>query len=179
MLICERRAETGLSIASCEDLGFNYNTVMNAVKEMTKRGDDSWQDAWDDAHEKFKESLEKAIITRGRDGTPVKWRVDPSTGERIPIEWVFSDRMLELAAKGHFPERYRDKVVGSGTLGLEPVDAFANLSTKAKRAIREIIMADLEEQRQIAAAVIVEAEYTEVSDRIEDMRSTNVIEEEE
>jgi hypothetical protein len=152
ILVCERYAETGLAIASCEDLGFSYSAVTTAIRDMTISGDDTWQELWDESHAKFKESLNKAIFTRGRDGTPTKWRVDPKTGERTAIEWEYSDRLLELAAKGHMPELYRDKIFVSGSVGLEPVDAFSNLSTKAKREIRAIIMRDLEEQRELAAA---------------------------
>jgi hypothetical protein len=173
-LICEQYAETGLAYASCEALGFNYSTVMTAIKDQWNRGDETWQELWDESHAKFRESLERAIFQRGRDGTPTKWRVDPRTGDRTAIEWTFSDRLLELAARGHFPERYRDNVHVSGTVGLEPVDAFANLSTGAKRKIRAIIMEDLEEQRlaQVKrvkdSGVVVESTATEM---LTDMRA--------
>lgn len=175
ILICEEYARTGLAYASCEALGVNYNTVMSAIKSKSNEGDDSWQETWDEARDKFRESLEKAIIERGRDGTPTKWSVNPKTGERTPIEWTYSDRLLELAAKGHFPERYRDKVFVSGNVGLEPIDVFSNLTLKAKREIRAIIMRDLEEQRQSAQAAritdqsqnVLEADFTELGEEPE------------
>ena len=171
-LICERYAETGASYASCEELGFNYNTVMNAIKAQVQNGDDSWQDLWDESYAKFKESLERAVFKRGRDGTPTKWRIDPNTNERIAIEWEYSDRLLELAVKGHFPERYRERIHHSGTVGLEPVDAFANLTPQAKREIRAIVMRDLEEQRKAHQDKIVEGEYSEVGpDALADLRA--------
>lgn len=170
ILICEEYARTGLAYASCDALGVSYSAVVTAIKDKSNEGDDTWQEAWDEAHDRFKESLEKAIIDRGRNGTPTKWTVNPKTGERTPIEWTYSDRLLELAAKGHFPERYRDKVFVSGNVGLEPIDVFSNLTLKAKREIRAIIMRDLEEQRQSAQAAritdqsqsVLDADFTEV-----------------
>lgn len=177
-LICERYAETGLARASCEELGFKYETVQSAIGAKREEGDDTWGEAWAEAHEKFKESLEREIFARGRDGKPKKWLTDKegkpvldADGKMVVTEVEYSDRMLELAARGHFPERYRDRISVSGEIGLHPVDAFANLSVKAKRLIREIIMADLEEQRKARAATVVEAEFTEVDVALEDMRA--------
>lgn len=175
ILICERYAETGLAMASCEDLGVNFNSVKTAIADQLARGDDSWRELWTESYDKFRESLERAIVTRGRDGTPTKWRVNPETGERTATEWTFSDRLLELAARGHFPERYRTNVAVSGTMGLEPVDAFSNLSPGAKREIRAIIMRDLEEQRLAAQladrAATIEGDFSErPSDALADMR---------
>lgn len=178
-LICERLAESGTAIASCEELGFKYQTVRAAMDDMRARGDESWHEAWDFAMAKFRESLEREIFRRGRDGRPKKWLTDKdgkpvldAEGKMIVTEVEYSDRMLELAARGHMPERYRDRVSVSGTLGLEPVDAFSSLSPKAKRKIIDIAMADLEEQRQLAASRSepVDAEYTEVTDALEDLR---------
>lgn len=156
ILICERYAETGLARSSCDALGVNYETVMTAIRDQSNRGDETWAELWAESYEKFKESLEREIFKRGRDGTITKFAVDKKTGlpardaegKLIPLEVQYSDRMLELAARGHMPERYRDKVLVAGSVGLEPMDVFQNLSFKAKREIRAIIMRDLEEQRQ-------------------------------
>lgn len=173
ILICERYAETGLAIASCEELGFNHSTVMGAVRDQLNHGDSSWQDLWDYSLEKFRESLSKAIVQRGRDGTPTKWKVDPKTGERTAVEFVYSDRMLELAAKAYNPQMFRDHVAPAGALGIETVDIFSDLTPKAKREIRAIIIRDLEEQRVAAkeGTEVVDAEYTDVpAGELEDKR---------
>jgi hypothetical protein len=154
-LICEELVRTGSKYKACEALGFDYSTVANAIREGELRGDDSWREAWDDAYQQFRDGLEQEAFRRARDGSVVKWRfVKKGDGslDRVPEEMEYSDRLMEVLLKGHFPDRYRDKVFVSGTVGLEPVDAFGSLSPKAKRAIREIIMADLEEQRSLAAA---------------------------
>lgn len=163
ILVCEVLAETGSKYKACEALSFNYSTIQNAIKEAADRGDDEWQELWDGSYDQFRDRLEQAAITRHVDGVTSK-RFDKD-GNLISEEQVFSDRMGELLLKGHFPERYRDKIFVSGSVGLEPVDAFANLTAKAKRAIRAIIMADLEEQRQLevaaSAADVIEGSVTQ------------------
>jgi hypothetical protein len=155
-LICERLAECGSKYQSCEDLNFSYSTVVQAIKSHEDRGDDTWRDLWNTSYDKFRDSLEKEATRRARDGvvTEFQLKVNPATGERelAPKKVEYSDRLMEVLLKGHFPERFRERVHHSGTVGLEPVDVFANLSTKAKREIREIIMRDLEEQRELASA---------------------------
>lgn len=173
-LICEELARTGSKYKSCEALGFDYSTVVTTVKRMEDAGDDSWRELWDDSYNQFRDSLEQAAIQRGRDGTPVEFKINPATGERVPTKIEYSDRLMEVLLKGHFPERFRDRVHHSGTVGLEPVDAFANLTTKAKREIRAIIMRDLEEQRVERAErdAAIEVDFREVSAvEIEDMRA--------
>ena len=164
-LICEELARTGSKYKSCEALGFNYSTVAQAIRQMELKGDDSWRELWDDSYEQFKDSLEQAAIQRARDGTVTEFRVNAATGERIPVKIEYSDRLMEVLLKGAFPERFRERISVSGTVGLEPVDAFANLTSKAKREIRAIIMRDLEEQRVEAAAraSAIEGEFTEVT----------------
>jgi hypothetical protein len=176
-LICEELARIGSKYKACEALGFEYITVKTAIKAQEDLGDDSWRAAWDDAYERFKDTLEQAAFGRARDGVITRWRFSKQkdgTYLREPEEMEYSDRLMEVLLKGHFPDRYRDKLYVAGTVGLEPVDAFANLSTKAKRQIREIIMADLEEQRQastrMAAAQTIEAQATDVTAQLEDMR---------
>jgi hypothetical protein len=176
-LICEELARTGSKYKSCEALNFDYSTVSYAIKRQELAGDDSWRDLWDSSYDQFKDSLEQEAYRRAKDGTVTKWQVTKK-GERVPVEMEYSDRLMEVLIKGHFPDRYRDKLFVSGTIGLEPVDAFANLSPKAKRQIREIIMADLEEQRTLAAARadhkagrLVEGEVLDVTAAIADMRT--------
>ncbi len=171
VLICEVLAETGSKYKACEALSFNYSTVQNAIKDAAGGGDDEWQDLWDSSYDQFRDRLEQAAITRHVDGV-LSTRFDKD-GNIISEERVFSDRMGELLLKGHFPERFRDKIFVSGSVGLEPVDAFANLTAKAKRAIRAIIMADLEEQRQLAqvasAGDVIEGQTLTAA--LEDMRT--------
>ena len=168
ILICERYSETGLAIRSCEDLGFNYSTVMGAIKMQLAIGDTTWQDLWDHSFSVFKEKIDEAILERGMKGTPTKFIRDVKTGELIVTERTFSDRMLELAAKANNPMKYRDYAPPAGVLGVETQDIFAELTPKAKREIRAIIVRDLEEQRLAAAegrTVVTEvedAEFTEV-----------------
>ena len=170
-LICEELARTGSKYKSCQALNFDYSTVQYAIRKMELAGDDSWRELWDDSYEQFKDSLEQAAIQRARDGTATEFRVNAATGERIPVKVEYSDRLMEVLLKGAFPERFRERISVSGVIGLEPVDAFANLTSKAKRAIRQIIMTDLEEQRVAAAAKVIDAEYTEVGTALEDMRA--------
>lgn len=171
-LICEKLAESGSKYKACDALGFEYSTVHQAIRDQAGRGDDSWQEAWDYAYDQFKDSLEQAAIARARDGTPTEFRIGRN-GEAIPTKIEFSDRLAEVLLKGHFPERYRDRVYHSGTVGLEPVDAFANLSAKAKRKIRAIIMEDLEEQREAARAQEPIPVAVEPGAMLEDMRGAD------
>lgn len=178
-LICEELARTGSKYRACEALNFSYNTVAVAIKEAEGRGDDSWRELWNESYDQFRDSLEQAAIKRARDGTPIEFRLNTRTGELIPTKVEFSDRLAEVLLKGHFPERYRDKLFAAGVVGLEPVDAFSNLSPKAKRQIREIIMADLEEQRTLAlaredhkAGRLVEGELVDATAIIEDLRES-------
>lgn len=153
-LICEELARTGSKYRACEALAFNYTTVMEAIAAAEGRGDDSWREAWNEAYDKFRDSLEQAAIARARDGTPTEWRLGRNpdgSSVLIPTKVEYSDRLAEVLLKGHFPERFRDRVHHSGLVGLQPVDAFANLSLGAKREIRAIIMRDLEEQRAAEA----------------------------
>lgn len=174
-LICEELARTGSKYKSCEALGFSYSGVRQAIREMELKGDDSWRELWDESYDQYRDSLEVEATRRARDGVVTEWKVNPATGERIPVKVEYSDRILEVLLKGAFPERFRDRISVSGTVGLEPVDAFANLSPKAKREIRAIIMRDLEEQRLEAAAkaAAVDGKFTEVETvdtALEDMR---------
>jgi hypothetical protein len=176
-LICEELARTGSKYKSCEALNFSYNSVSSAIKRQELAGDDSWRELWDSSYDQFRDGLEQEAYRRARDGFITKWQLNKK-GERVPVEMEYSDRLMEVLIKGHFPDRYRDKLFVSGTIGLEPVDAFANLSPKAKRQIREIIMADLEEQRTLAAARadhkagrLVEGEVLDVTAAIADMRT--------
>jgi hypothetical protein len=175
--ICASLAESGAKYRSCEEHGFYYSVVSSAIRDMEGAGDDSWRDAWNLAEAKWRESLEVEANRRGRDGIVTEWKLNPLTGERVPVKMEFSDRMLEVLMKGHFPERYRDNIHHSGLIGLEPVDAFANLTSKAKRAIRAIIMADLEEQREAeelarreAAPPVIEGGEL-IAHQLEDLRT--------
>jgi hypothetical protein len=179
ILICEELARLGSKYKACEALNVSYSAVQQAIRDNEVKGDGTWREAWDDAYEQFKDSLEQAAIQRARDGTVTEFRVNAATGERIPVKVEYSDRLMEVLLKGAFPERFRERISVSGTVGLEPVDAFANLTAKAKREIRAIIMRDLEEQRVEAAAraAAIEGEFTEVeggeggaSAALEDMR---------
>jgi hypothetical protein len=170
--VCAALALHGGKYKACEANHVGYTTVMRAIKEAGERGDDEWQELWDTSYEQFRESLEQAAITRHVDGVEQN-RYDKD-GKLISTEIVYSDRMGELLLKGHFPERFRDKIFVSGSVGLEPVDAFANLSAKAKREIRAIIMRDLEEQRELARAA-TDADIIDVTPTaaaaLEDMRA--------
>ena len=150
VLICEQLAETGSKYKAAEALAFNYSTVQRAIREREEAGDDTWRERWDEAYDQFRDKLEQEAVRRHVEGVSTDYYDKEGNHTHTKVE--YSDRMGELLLKGHFPERYRDKVFHSGTVGLEPVDAFANLSTKAKREIRAIIMRDLEEQRELAAA---------------------------
>lgn len=161
-LICEELARTGSKYKSCEALGFNYSTVIQAIKIQDEKGNDSWREAWDTAYDQFRDSLADEATRRARNGVVRKFAIyqagdrkgepilDPQ-GNPIPVEVEYSDHLLALLLKGHFPERFRDNVHHSGVVGLQPVDAFSNLTTRAKLEIRGIIMRDLEEQRVAAA----------------------------
>lgn len=180
-LICEELARTGSKYKSCEALGFAYDTVSKAIKEAEDRGDDSWREAWNDAYNQFRDSLEQEAFRRARDGVITKWRFSKQkdgTYRREPEEMEYSDRLMEVLLKGHFPDRYRDKLFVAGNVGLEPIDAFSALSPKAKREIRLIIMRDLEEQRRAANAradvregKTIEGEMVDVTPALEDMRA--------
>lgn len=148
--ICETLARTGAKYKSCEEHGFLNSTVMDAIRSQENIGDDSWRDSWNLALERWKETLEIEAYRRGHHGVVTEWKVLPLSGEKVPVKVEYSDRMLEVLMKGHFPERYRDNIHHSGLIGLEPVDAFSNLSAKAKREIRAIILRDLEDQREEA-----------------------------
>lgn len=152
-LICERLAETGGKYRSCEDLGFNYSTVASVIKTREDAGDDSWRDLWTESYNKYRESLEMEARKRARDGTPTEFKPVPGPDgsvQLVPVKVEYSDRLLELLVTAAFPERFRKNLHHSGAIGLEPIDAFSNLSHKAKRQIRQIIMEDLAEQRKLA-----------------------------
>ena len=171
--VCASLALHGGKYKACELNNVLYSTVQQAIKQATERGDDEWADLWEESYAAFRERLEQSAITRHVDGvTNPKY---DAKGNYLGDETVFSDRMGELLLKGHFPERYRDKIFVSGSVGLEPVDAFANLTAKAKREIRAIIMRDLEEQRQLAQAVadpgVIEGQT--VGAALEDMRQAD------
>jgi len=146
--VCEELARSGAKYVSCERLGFNYTIVNAAIREAEARGDDTWRELWDVAQDRYRESLALEATRRARDGV-----LTPRFGKdgKVGTERVYSDRLMEVMLKGYFPERFRENVYHSGTIGLEPVDAFANLSSKAKRLIRQIIMDDLAEQREAEA----------------------------
>ena len=85
-------------------------------------------------------------------GGITEFKYNAATGERVPTKVEYSDRLMEVLLKGHFPERFRERISVSGQIGLQPIDAFSNLTAGAKREIRAIIMRDLEEQRELSAA---------------------------
>jgi len=176
-LICEELARTGSKYKSCEALGFSYTTVRDAIVAQTQRGEDSWQGAWDDAYDQYRDSLEVEATRRARDGAPTEWKImrnERGEAVRVPVKVEYSDRLMEVLLKGAFPERFRERISIAGTIGLEPVDAFANLTAKAKREIRAIVLRDLEEQRSAADAArqgeVVDAEFTDVDGALEDLR---------
>lgn len=148
-LVCERLEETGAKYKSCEDLGLNYSTVRDAIASATASDDLSWQELWDTSYEKFQERIEQEAFRRSMDGVErplIGRREGKDAGDGvIGHETVYSDKLLETVLKGHF-ERYKDRapVIAGG--GLDVPDLFMEISPAARKAIRDIVVADLAEQ---------------------------------
>lgn len=163
-VVCERLSETGAKYKSCEDCGFNYNTVRGVVEDANRRGDDEWQTLWDNSYEQFRDNLEAEAIRRAKDGVVEKvFGKDGEIGEKV----VYSDTLMQTLLRGHLPERYGQQAAQIGAFGIETPDIFAKLSFEAKKQIRDIMVADLAAQAEAKDAKAIEGEFTEV-DQIED-----------
>lgn len=147
--ICSILAETGAKYKSCEAGGFAYATVREAIIRETKLDNPAWQELWDLSHAHYRESLMMEARSRARDG----WK-EPLFDKDGNVKGYLrkkSDRLLELMLKGEFPEMFRDNVHHTGSLVTEGagLDLLKDLSLKAKKAIRQIIMDDMAEQALI------------------------------
>jgi hypothetical protein len=149
-LICERLEETGARYKSCEDLGFNYATVRDAIASATAHEDHEWQALWDLSCAKHAERIEQELLRRGVHGVVKKvWgRVDKDQDGEIGEEVHYSDTLL-LAANKAYNERYRDRAPVMLGAGLEVPDIFAQLTPEARKKVRDIIVMDLAEQAAI------------------------------
>lgn len=146
-LICERLEEHGGKYKACADLGFNYATVRDAIASATARDDREWQELWDTSYSIFQERIEGEAYRRAIEGVErdVYGRVDKDQDGVIGQERVYSDSLLQTVLKGHH-ERYRDRapvVLGSG---MDVPDIFSQISPEARKAVRDIIVADLAAQ---------------------------------
>lgn len=100
--VCVTYAETGRPQASALAHGVSYPALKDALK-----ADADWADQWEAAYGEFQESLEEEIVRRGVRGVE-----EPVFYQGVVVGHItrYSDRMLELAAKGAMPEKYRDNV---------------------------------------------------------------------
>lgn len=151
LLICERLEEHGGKYKACQDLGFNYATVRDAIAAATANEDLEWQQRWDEAAAIFAERVEQELLRRGVQGVTKKvWgRVDKDLDGEIGEEVHYSDTLL-LAANKAYNERYRDRAPILLGAGLEVPDIFAQLSPDARKKVRDIIVADLAAQAELA-----------------------------
>lgn len=156
LLICERLEEHGGKYRACQDLGFNYATVRDAIASATAREDLEWQQRWDEAAAIFAERVEQELLRRGVQGVTKKvWgRVDKDLDGEIGEEVHYSDSLL-LAANKAYNERYRDRAPVLLGAGLEVPDIFAQLSPDARKKVRDIIVADLAAQAELAKSAEV------------------------
>ena len=156
LLICERLEEHGGKYRACQDLGFNYATVRDAIASATSREDLEWQQRWDEAAAIFAERVEQELFRRGVQGVVKKvWgRVDKDQDGEIGEEVQYSDSLL-LAANKAYNERYRDRAPLLLGAGLEVPDIFAQLSPDARKKVRDIIVADLAAQAEMAKSAEV------------------------
>lgn len=143
--ILETLAEEGVKLYACESNGFDYDTVRQTIARRSASGDESWEEAWAAAMVRFRESLGREARRRAKVG--VKEPVF-HLGQVVGYKRVASDRLLELMLKSHDKDLYGTKVEMSGAVDLTGggLDIMADLSIKAKKAIREIVIADLQEQ---------------------------------
>jgi hypothetical protein len=149
-LICERLEETGARYKSCEDLGFNYATVRDAIASATASEDLEWKALWDLSCAKHAERIEQELLRRAVNGVTKKvWgRVYKDRDGEIGEEVHYSDALL-LAANKAYNERYRERSAITLGSGLEVPDIFAQLTPAARKAVRDIIVMDLAEQAAI------------------------------
>lgn len=156
LLICERLEEHGGKYRACQDLGFNYATVRDAIAAATAREDLEWQQRWDEAGAIFAERVEQELLRRGVEGVTKKvWgRVGKDEDGEIGEEVHYSDSLL-LAANKAYNERYRDRAPMLLGAGLEVPDIFAQLSPEARKKVRDIIVADLAAQAEMSKSAEV------------------------
>lgn len=150
-LICERIEDHGGKYRACQELGFNYATVRDAIASATANEDLEWQQRWDEAAAVFAERVEQELLRRGVQGVTKKvWgRIDKDLDGEIGEEVHYSDSLL-LAANKAYNERYRDRAPILLGAGLEVPDIFAQLSPDARKKVRDIIVADLAAQAELA-----------------------------
>lgn len=148
-MICMELQVTGQIYLACSNHGTKYKLVDDAIKDANLRGDNEWQELWLESKQMFRESIEREAVRRHTEG--VTKRIYNAKGDLISTEQVFSDRLGEKLLDGYFPERYRQNYE-AGNLGLQEIDAFTTLSIEAKKQIRDIIVADMARQRELADA---------------------------
>lgn len=149
-LICERLEEHGGRYKACQELGFNYTTVKEAIGSATANDDPSWQELWDTSCAIHAERIEQELLRRGVQGVVKKvWgRVDKDLDGEIGEEVHYSDSLL-LAANKAYNERYRDRAPVLLGSGMDVPDIFAQLSPAARKAVRDIIVQDLAAQAEL------------------------------
>jgi hypothetical protein len=162
--ICKTLADTGAKVTSCEAHGVSYAAVFLAIQEQTAADDPEWEHEWDLAMVRFRESLIVEARARARDGwdEPVFYK-----GDEVGYVRKKSDRMMELMLKAHIPE-FQDRLNITGTLQVENVDIFADLSITAKKQIRAIMVEDMKRQSIKRAAMAappqqIEGEFLDIT----------------
>lgn len=165
-LICERIAEHGQMRKACEEGGFAYSTVRGAISEATARDDHEWAELWEEASAAYAERIDGELHRRAIEGvTKTVWgRVDKDKDGKIGEEVTYSDSLLALKAKGHLA-KYQNRTVIAAGGGLEIPDVFAQLSPKARKLVRDIIVADLADQHSKASASAVEGQQKALEDK--------------
>ena len=105
--ICETLRQCGQRYKSCEAHGFNYQTVLDRMKEREKADDHRWRALWDNSVERYRDDLEDEARRRAFEGTEEGvWY----KGEMVGTERRYSDRLMEVLLRGERPHKFRDNV---------------------------------------------------------------------
>lgn len=165
-LVCEQIAENGQPRKSCEAVGFSYQTVRGAISEATARDDHEWSELWADAQAAYAERIEAEIHRRAIEGIEkdVYGRVGKDEDGVIGTEIQFSDSLLALQAKANIP-KYQNRQLINAAGGLEVPDVFSQLSPRARKLVRDIIVADLADQHASASAAQLAGEQVALEDK--------------
>lgn len=159
--ICETMATLNVANKSCELNGLKYQTVRDTMNRHTAAGDMSWQTRWELAKEQYVESLKLEAHQRAIEGwdEPVFGAL-PGIGAGSGVvghKHMRSETILRDLLKAHVPEfKTRSEVAIVDDRPVGGMDIYTKLTLKAQKAIRDIIQADLEEQR------LATAEHVEV-----------------
>lgn len=101
-------AQTGRVQSAADAAGIHRSTAF-----LHRKQDSEFAEKYTDALERFRDRLEAEMFRRGVEGwdEPVFYRGERATdgGEPAVIR-KFSDRMLELLARGNMPDKYRENV---------------------------------------------------------------------